>query len=438
MRLPTFLLWAVLGSAGAPVEAQQRLSPKERDAALQAITTAFKEGYVFPEMRPKIVKELDRMRRSGRCDVDDPIVFADRITEGLRSVSNDRHLSLRVDPAAYAAALAAPDSDAGEEAWFRRQALRDHHGLVEMKILPGNLRYLKIAGFSWVNDETGAAYDDALRFLKDGDAIIIDLRNNGGGSHAAVRYLVSHFMEPDTLELTFLEGSETPSQSRTLEHLPVGRVKGKPLYVLIDGQTASAAEAFAYDVQQFKLGQLVGARTVGAANNNKQLPVAPGFMLSVSYGRPVHAVSHGNWEGTGITPDVETPSAQALDAAQKHALDRLSRSPAATAEQRRDYRWAEVGIEARLHPVSVEPATLATLTGHYRRSGPGAEPIQVVQRDDGALWFAFPRRPAARLSPLAQDVFAVEGYDALRVRLTGRTLEMLWRDEAAPRVYPRE
>ena len=40
------------------------------------------------------------------------------------------------------------------------------------------------------------------------------------------------------------------------------------------GRTGSAAEAFAYDIQQFKVGELIGAKTVGAANNNKLLPIA--------------------------------------------------------------------------------------------------------------------------------------------------------------------
>jgi C-terminal processing protease CtpA/Prc len=68
-------------------------------------------------------------------------------------------------------------------------------------------------------------------------------------------------------------------------------LKGKPLYVLIDGGVGSAAEAFAYDVQQFKLGELIGATTAGAANNNDLLPIAPAFILSISSGRPEHAVS---------------------------------------------------------------------------------------------------------------------------------------------------
>jgi hypothetical protein len=196
------------------------------------------------------------------------------------------------------------------------------------------------------------------------------------------------------------------------------------LYVLINGQTASAAEAFAYDVQQFHLGELVGAKTVGAANNNKLVPVAPDFILSVSYGRPLHAVSGGNWEGSGVAPDVDTPPEQALEVAQERALQRLLQAKDLSPEQQRDYAWAQTGVAARLHPATVDSGALAALAGRYR-GGRAPEPIEVTQRE-GVLWLTLPRRPPVRLTPLTQDLFAVDGYDSLRVRLDGKHLEMHW------------
>jgi peptidase S41-like protein len=236
-----------------------RVSAQQREAALQAIKNEFDQRYVFPEMRPKIIRSLESHQRAGDYETDDPVQFADRITRDLREVSDDRHLSLRVDANAYAAAKSESTGDADENAYYREPAERSNHGLGELKVLPGNIRYLRISGFQRIDDETGAVYDAAMRFLRGGDAVAIDVRNNGGGSHGAVPYLVSHFLDPDTLELSFLEGTKPPSQSRTLDYLPAGRLKGKPWYVLTNGQTASAAEAFAYDVQQFHLGELIGA-----------------------------------------------------------------------------------------------------------------------------------------------------------------------------------
>ena len=366
--------------------------------------------------------------------------LAGHLTADLLAAGNDKHLYVSYDPARYAAALRTASkapAGAGEDldAYTRRQALRDHHGLAETRILPGNLRYLKITGFEWVRDETGAVYDDAMRFLKGGEAAIVDIRGNGGGSSAAVKYLISHFLDPDTLDMTSLEASHEPVQSRTLEYLPAGRLKGKPLYVLIDGGVGSAAEAFAYDVQQFKLGELVGTRTAGAANNNKWVPIPPGFMLSVSYARPVHALSHTNWEGVGVAPSVEAPPAQALDVAEELALKRLAEAPDLTPALRAEYGWARVGVEARLHPVTLAPEPLKALAGHYGK-------IDVELRE-GALWMTRSDRPrwprGARLSPLTADgVFAVEGMEALRVRLTGKALELMWEGDAGVEGFARE
>src|SRR3546814_9047052 len=96
------------------------------------------------------------------------------------------------------------------------------------------------------------------------------------------------------LLISFVEAGKEPEQSFTLGELPAGRMIGKPLYVLIDGGVGSAAEEFAYSVQQFGLGRLVGETTAGGANVNSFVPIPPGFLLSVSVGRPVHPVSGGN------------------------------------------------------------------------------------------------------------------------------------------------
>ncbi len=415
-----------------------RLSAAERAIALKAIEEKFQELYVVPEIRPKIVERLNQAQQAGRYEVDDPYLFADRITKDLRDVAHDEHLSLSVNPSAYAAALAPPKGDTGEESFLHRHAIRDHHGLAEMKILPGNIRYLKITLFEWVPDETGAIYDEAMRFLKDGDAWIIDLRGNAGGESAATHYLISHFLDPGTLDYTYFAGSKTPEQSLALDYLPAGRLKGKPLYVLIDGGVGSAAEAVAYNIQQFKLGELVGATTVGAANNNQLLPIAPNFILSISYGRPLHAISNTNWEGVGIKPTVECAPAQAVDVAQLLALKRLADTPGVAPETQAEFSWARTVVEARLHPVTLAPDRLKDLVGRYGKANVGYGEVE-VRFVDGALWLQRPSRPTTRLSPLTADgLFAIEGSELLRVRLTGKTLELLLRDDPNPRVFLRD
>src|SRR5260221_8428169 len=121
----------------------------------------------------------------------------------------------------------------------------------------------------WVPAETARVIDDACRFLGDANAIILDVRGNGGGDARAVQYLVSHFISGPRLLTRFDDAlTQETSETRVLPHVAGGRLLGKPLFVLVDDGTASAAEEFAYHVAQFKLGTLVGAVTAGAANTN--------------------------------------------------------------------------------------------------------------------------------------------------------------------------
>lgn len=430
----------VLAQRAAPVavartEAAAPLTAAQRTAAVAAIIGAVESRYVFPDRVPAIRDRLTEGLAAGRYETADPGAFAERITTDLRASSGDGHMYLNNAPAQYAAALTSDgdtlDNPALQAIWAEA-ARRNNHGLTEMRILPGNVRYLRISGFEWVNDRTGSVYDDAMRFLREGDAVIIDLRGNGGGSHAGVRYLLSHFMAGDQLDITFLEAGKDPIQSRTLEHVPAGRVIGKPLYVLISPQVGSAAEAFAYDVQQFHLGTLVGGTTAGAANNNTFIPIAPGFMLSVSYGRPVHPVSGGNWEGTGVSPDVAVDPATALDTAVSLALTGLMARTDADPVDRAGWQWAQTGAEARLHPVTVEAARLELLAGTY-----GGRTI--LFEDGGLVWRRMNGQKVKLVPMTADGLFSAEGYDdRLRMRLTGDALEMQWIDDPAPSRFSRD
>jgi hypothetical protein len=451
MTAPRFAIVAMLAvTASMPVQAQRAapkavartgtaiaLTPAARSAAIDQIIGTIEKGYVFPDRVPAIVARL-KEGLTQRYDTADPSVFAERVTTDLRAASNDRHMYLNYAPDEFAAAGSAGTAGNDQKespalaAIHRRTAIRANHGLARMDILPGNVRYLKITGFEWVDDQTGAAYDSTMRFLRDGDAVIIDLRGNGGGSHAAVRYLLSHFMDGDTLDMTFLQAGEPPSQSRTLEYLPAGRLKGKPLYVLIDHYVGSAAEAFAYDVQQFRLGTLIGATTAGAANNNRFSPIAPGFMLSVSFGRPVHPISQSNWEKNGVSPDVAIDPGLALDTAQSLALASLAARPNVDAGDRADWQWARIAIDARLRPPVIAEAKLRSWTGVYGTNRIGFQ--------NGGLTYQRTNGQVVKLVPLTADgLFSIEGYDDhLRVRLTGDAMERQWIDEPSATRIPKQ
>src|SRR5262249_52418714 len=97
----------------------------------------------------------------------------------------------------------------------------------------------------------------------------------------------------------------------------------RPLYVLTGEATFSAAEECAYDLQALKRATLVGEVTGGGANPNELVPLSLGFMMSVAIGKVENAVTHGNWEGVGVKPDVAVPDARALKTAHVMALRKM-------------------------------------------------------------------------------------------------------------------
>jgi hypothetical protein len=377
---------------------------------VDAIGGLVDKHYVFPEKRAAIVQALRSGQSAGRYDVQGAELGA-RLTDDLVAASHDKHLWVEWSPERFEARRAARP---GLESTPYEDALgeRRNQGYEEMRILDGNLRYVRLTGFIWRTGRTPAVVADAARFLGGGDALVIDLRGNGGGSGQAVQALISYFLPPrHQLLMTFFDGmTGKREESRVLGRLPAPRLLGKPLYVLVDGRTASAAEEFADHVKEFKLGTLVGQTTAGGANNDTLFPVPPGFIVSISTGRPVDAVSKTNWEGVGVAPDVDSPSAAALDRAALLALRELASH--ADGPRRGEYEWAIVGPQSRLEPQTPTPEQLQSYAGQYG--------IRKVRVEHGALVFQREEREPTVLIPLTPDVFQFSSNPGMRLRFRRR------------------
>jgi hypothetical protein len=106
-------------------------------------------NYVLPEMRPQLAAALDKGLAAGRYDVGDPGVLAERINADLTEVAHDGHLGMHHDPkqsaqlAARPAGAGADDAPPSEEEI--RFADRLNHGILQLKVLPGNIRYMESA-----------------------------------------------------------------------------------------------------------------------------------------------------------------------------------------------------------------------------------------------------------------------------------------------------
>ncbi len=407
---------AALGFVGSGTNAQPApTSSTEAKVDAKAVVADVRRiiaaNYVLSDVRPKLDSALAQGLAAGRYNVSDPAELSDRVNADMKAVAHDKHLSMHYDPAQQTQLAARPPNAGADDAPPTpeeiRQATKFNHGILDMKVLPGNIRYIDLMGFFWGGKKTAEAYDNAIRFLRDGDAAIIDLRHNGGGSPDAVQYLISHFLEPNRPIVTFYMGANNVDHRSSLASLPAGRLVGKPLYVLTSGMTASAAEEFTGHVAGFKLGEIIGEKTAGAGFRNEFFPVAGGYVISVSIGRAVLASTGEDWEGVGIAPTTKVDSDKALDVAQVHALRRIA-SAAAGSEKRMLESQAAI-LDAKLNP-------LATALPIDRYAGTYGE--RTVRLDNGALTYQRQGGPKITLVSLGGNEFGIADDPMSRINFS--------------------
>lgn len=406
---------AVAQAAPSPASSTTTAPARTFDAraAVAEVRRVLAANYVLAEVRPRLDAALAKGLAAGRYDVADPNELTARINADLAEVAHDKHLGLMFDPQRAASLGAERHRDDGPPTADDIQGARlRNHGIVELKWLPGNVRYMEVRGFLWTGPESARAYDDAMRFLRGGDAVIIDLRRNGGGSPDAVQYLISHFIEPNRPIVTFYLGSDVDARS-SLATLPAGRMVGKPLYVLTSANSASAAEEFIGHVAGFQLGEVIGATSAGAGFRNDFFPIPGGFVMSVSVGRAVLASTGKDWEGVGIAPTTAVDPARAFEVAQIHAWRRIAAG--ASAGQKAELEASAALLSAQIDPVT--PALpLAAYAGQYS--------ARTVRVEDGRLTWQREGNPKLIMVPTGPNTFVFEDDPGTRVEfsVTGTTV----------------
>jgi hypothetical protein len=402
--------YAVPAGAQAPVRpaAPQPAAPQPLDAraVVAEVRRLIAANYVLPERRPARDRVLAEGLATGRDDVKDPARLAALIDADLTRVGQDGHLGISYDPQRPPMPGPGPISEADMKA-MEAMAKASNHGVRALRLLPGNVRYMDLSAFEAAGDESQAAHDAAMKFLAGGDAVIIDVRHTPGGNPAAVRYFASHFFEPGKHLITFRAAGRPDGIGESLPDIP-NRMIGKPLYVLTSSGSASAAEEFVGHIAGFKVGEIVGETTAGAAFRNQWFEIPGGFSLSVSVGRPILASTGTDWEKVGIAPTIPAPVLRALGVAHAHALRRLA--AAAPADRRARLEGMAEAVAAATERRSAA-LPLSAYAGHYGDSA--------VDLEDGRLYLRREGRAPMRMIALGGNRFALEDDPATRLTFTG-------------------
>ena len=343
----------------------------------------------------EIAGELRKEAAAGRFDkLTDPRDLASALTRRLQPI--DHHFNVTWRPPAAPERPRSPESSAPPpDSTDRRTA----YGFRSVEMRPGGIGYIDLRffadfNFSKADEPPRQIADAALALLSGAEAVILDLRNNGGGAPAMVGYLVSAFTAPDADIYNVFQSREGTESERPGQVYAKPRID-VPLYVLISGRTASAAESTAYTLKSAGRATILGEPSAGAANPGGEFPIGEGLNLFVSVATPVNPFTHTNWEGEGVKPHVPVPAEKALDRAEILALEAiLAKSPEGAGAV--ETRWILEARRAQQMPAA-GPA-LTDYVGEYAgaKLAAGGRDRLLLQRG---------RRPAVALMRLKADIF---------------------------------
>ncbi|HVL77673.1 MAG TPA: S41 family peptidase [Sphingomicrobium sp.] len=319
---PILMLLLIAAAHPGQVTAQDRREVIANSARL------LEQRYVDPAAGARLAA---RLRSAGRqwTGITDPEAFASAVTQWLRRESADGHLGLSYSKTPIPAHGGEGSfSESQMERWY---GAHRNHGIEKIERLEGNVMLLELRVFppSAMAGEVVAA---AMNVVAQGDALIIDLRRNGGGADTA-QLVMGYLLEGGSP----LSGSyDRPSNTRryvSSPHWVPGRRFGsaKPLYILTSPKTFSAAEAVAYNLQALKRAVIIGERTGGGAHPFEYRRVHAHFALDLPEGKSIHPITGGNWQGVGVKPDVEVAADQALDRALELAREAIAKGRSAAA-----------------------------------------------------------------------------------------------------------
>jgi hypothetical protein len=387
----------------------QKIENAEKKLVIDSITVILNRGYIFEEVGKKMTSLINNNYNSGvYASIEDGMVFCDKLTEDLISISKDKHLRIRYAPEQIKEFKSTEKADPNAIEMQKRRNQMENYGFKELKIMPGNIGYLKFDGFDGSQEGFQIA-NAAMNYLSNSDAIIFDLRENGGGSPEMIQLISSYLFEGETQHLNSFYYREMDQNTQTWT-LPYVQGKRNPkclVYILTSNYTFSAAEEFTYNLKNMNRATIVGETTGGGAHPVTFKIINDNFFMSLPFGRAINPITKTNWEGTGIEPHIKTTKEKALDAAYLDALNKLSEKEQIP-ELKAFYTWAIEGLNAKSKPVFINESILKSYVGKF---GP-----RIITFENGNLYYQREGRPKFKMYPIQDNYFGLDGMDSFRIK----------------------
>lgn len=314
----------VLLAFGAPFLCGAQNNKKDAiniSVLLDSLNKVLNDHYVFPEKASSIAIYLEAQLKDKAYThgLQNPQKLAEQIQTDIYKIHHDPHMHIKYDPGFRVQQYTYPSDK--EVSLTKKYWKENNYGFTKVEILPGNIGYFTFNVFVDDIENAKPTIASVLHFLSNTSAIIIDLRENYGGSPSMVSQIESYFFDVKThmndlinrsaKDTTFFYAD--PAKADSLNVL-------MPVYILASHNTFSGGEDFSYGMQKANRAIIVGETTGGGAHPQRPFSLGQGFVISVPYARSLNPITKTDWEGTGVIPDVKEKAEKALLAAQEHIL----------------------------------------------------------------------------------------------------------------------
>jgi hypothetical protein len=328
-----------------------------------------------------------------------PEILAAALTRDLRTITGDSHIGVVYDPAAVsryrtreqaAENTTAREKDAANKARKAAEAAADNFGIRAVEVMPGGVGYLRIDEFYGQEVESEPVFAAVMTLLAPAEAIILDLRHNGGGNSRILPLFLGYFLGPGPVAFATRHerwrGESTALVTRA--DMAGARHAGKPLYILTSGLTYSLAEHVTYHLKALTGATVVGERTFGGGNGFDPVVLNDSFYLRL----PRLAFTNTRTgtlyrEHEGISPDIATNASNAREVAYRAALTHLV-ADASDPEKRQQAQWALAALP--------DPDPAQTTTTFEER---GTFDDFTFRSSGGEMWLSFRGAPFVKLQP---------------------------------------
>ncbi len=285
---------------------------------IDSINKSLNDNYVFPEKAKNISLYLQAQSKSNvyAAFKNNPDKLAEKIQADINTIHKDPHMHIQYDLGFVQQDERKPsEEEIRQDKFFWRE---NNYSFKKLEILPGNIGYFPLEGFMDDIESAKPTIYSAMKFLSNTSTMIIDLRENRGGSPEMVSQIESYFFKVKTHMNDII--SRTTKDTTVFYADPAKADSlnlSMPVYILTSHSTFSAAEDFSYAMQMEKRATIVGEITGGGAHPQMPFSVGQGFVISVPFARSLNPITKTDWEGTGVIPDFKVEASKAFLKAQE-------------------------------------------------------------------------------------------------------------------------